>query len=379
MKTQMFKAKDVKSAINLVNEEFGDKAIILSTKKNNGVVEVEASDNDEIIENHKRKISQKKTFSNVFLKQMNGEETKRDKNISYIKNPSKNYEQEDQKQKRMFEQINQNLESIKKEINNVIITDQSGISDQLSYFTPVKLRQERFSPEIINKLNYSFIGKSLEEGRISFFRELAKKLSSNDFSRMLSSRNIFVFGNSGSGKSTLSAKIASFLSDKKQTKNINFIDVSNTSTGHSDVLRSYSRMLGFSISDYKSFNFNSNDSNDTKINVFDFSGDINFSIQKINEIKNSFPSFEFCSILTVQSGSNTDMINGVCKKAGNIRPMIAVTKLDECWVGAEEFSSLALNNARIGLVTGTKVIIDSIMEANENSLTKYMKENFNNV
>ena len=379
MKTQMFKAKDVKSAINLVNEEFGDKAIILSTKKNNGVVEVEASDNDEIIENHKRKISQKKTFSNVFLKQMNGEETKRDKNISYIKNPSKNYEQEDHKQKRMFEQINQNLESLKKEINNVIITDQSGISDQLSYFTPVKLRQERFSPEIINKLNYSFIGKSLEEGRISFFRELAKKLSSNDFSRMLSSRNIFVFGNSGSGKSTLSAKIASFLSDKKQTKNINFIDVSNTSTGHSDVLRSYSRMLGFSISDYKSFNFNSNDSNDTKINVFDFSGDINFSIQKINEIKNSFPSFEFCSILTVQSGSNTDMINGVCKKAGNIRPMIAVTKLDECWVGAEEFSSLALNNARIGLVTGTKVIIDSIMEANENSLTKYMKENFNNV
>ena len=379
MKTQMFKAKDVKSAINLVNEEFGDKAIILSTKKNNGVVEVEASDNDEIIENHKRKISQKKTFSNVFLNKMNGEETKRDKNISYIKNPSKNYEQEDHKQKRMFEQINQNLESIKKEINNVIITDQSGISDQLSYFTPVKLRQERFSPEIINKLNYSFIGKSLEEGRISFFRELAKKLSSNDFSRMLSSRNIFVFGNSGSGKSTLSAKIASFLSDKKQTKNINFIDVSNTSTGHSDVLRSYSRMLGFSISDYKSFNFNSNDSNDTKINVFDFSGDINFSIQKINEIKNSFPSFEFCSILTVQSGSNTDMINGVCKKAGNIRPMIAVTKLDECWVGAEEFSSLALNNARIGLVTGTKVIIDSIMEANENSLTKYMKENFNNV
>ena len=38
MKTQTFKAKDVKSAINLVNDEFGEKAIILSTKKNNGVV-----------------------------------------------------------------------------------------------------------------------------------------------------------------------------------------------------------------------------------------------------------------------------------------------------------------------------------------------------
>ena len=33
MKTQTFKAKDVKSAINLVNTEFGDKAIILSNCK----------------------------------------------------------------------------------------------------------------------------------------------------------------------------------------------------------------------------------------------------------------------------------------------------------------------------------------------------------
>ena len=66
MRTQTFKAKDVKSAINLVNTEFGDKAIILSTKKNNGLVEVEASDNDEIISDHKKKIEEKKNFSNVF-------------------------------------------------------------------------------------------------------------------------------------------------------------------------------------------------------------------------------------------------------------------------------------------------------------------------
>ena len=33
MSTQLFKAKDMKSAINLVNDEFGDNAIILSTKK----------------------------------------------------------------------------------------------------------------------------------------------------------------------------------------------------------------------------------------------------------------------------------------------------------------------------------------------------------
>ena len=66
MKTQTFKAKDVKSAINLVNTEFGDKAIILSTKKNNGFVEVEASDNDDIIFEHKKKLKKIKTFQTFF-------------------------------------------------------------------------------------------------------------------------------------------------------------------------------------------------------------------------------------------------------------------------------------------------------------------------
>ena len=385
MRTQTFKAKDVKSAINLVNTEFGDKAIILSTKKNNGLVEVEASDNDEIISDHKKKIEEKKNFSNVFLKELKTNSLKTNINnenkVSYLK--KKDFEVKndnfENSSKEIFEKIRDDISSLRKEMNGMIVTDQSGISDELSHQTPIKLRQEKFSPEIINKLNYSFIGKNLEDGRVSFFRELSRKLASNDFSRLLKSKNIFIFGNSGSGKSTLAAKLASYLSDAKNTKKINFFEVTNSSTGHSDVLKSYSRVLGFSLNDYKAFDFKNYTDNDEWINIFDFSGEMNFSIQKIKEIKNSFPSFDFCSILTVQSGSNSEMINGITKKVEDIRPMVAITKLDECWVGAEEFSSLALNNSRIGMVTGTKVIIDSIIEANENALTKYMKDNFENV
>ena len=71
MKTQLFKARDMKTAMNLVNDEYGDKAIILSTKRNNGVVEVEASDNDKVIETHKKKVEEKKNFSKVFNKEIN--------------------------------------------------------------------------------------------------------------------------------------------------------------------------------------------------------------------------------------------------------------------------------------------------------------------
>ena len=381
MKTQLFKARDMKTAMNLVNDEFGDRAIILSTKKNNGVVEVEASDNDDIIETHKKQLEENKNFSNVFMKEIDSSKEKKIKkndNISYLGRKESKPIDSNKDNLEVLKKIQEQLDSLKGDMNNMILTDQSGISDELSHYTPIKLRQEKFSPAIVNKLSYSFIGKNLEEGRVAFFRELSKKLASDDFSRFLNSQNIFVFGNSGSGKSTLAAKISSYLSDKKNPKIVNFIDVNNSSTGNSDVLRSYSRVLGFPVKDFNFFNFNDSlESN--SINIFDFSGDLNFGIQKIKEIKNSFPSFNFCSILAIPSGSNSEMINGLTKKVSEIRPMVAVTKLDECWVGAEEFSSLALNNARIGIVTGTKVLIDSIIEANENSLTKYMKENFKGV
>ena len=62
MKTQLFKAKDMKSAINLVNNQFGENAVILSTRKNNGVVEVEASNSDDAIHKHKEKLERERKF-----------------------------------------------------------------------------------------------------------------------------------------------------------------------------------------------------------------------------------------------------------------------------------------------------------------------------
>ena len=85
MKTQLFKAKDMKSAINLVNNQFGENAVILSTRKNNGVVEVEASDSDDAIHKHKEKLKEKESFSKVFMKEIKNDND----NISFIDRENK--------------------------------------------------------------------------------------------------------------------------------------------------------------------------------------------------------------------------------------------------------------------------------------------------
>ena len=378
MTTQMFKAKNMKSAMSLINEEFGDNAVILSTKNTNGLVEIEATNNGEVIKSFPRKQIKNHDFSEVFMKKMaNNNQKNQFNNDDFSNDLSNSKKYFDKTIKYDIEKLSKSINEIKNEIKGMIITDDSSVCDNLSFTTPIRLRQDNFSSEIINKLNYSYKGKNLEEGKISFYRELAKRLGCSDFSRILKAKNIFIFGQSGSGKSTLAAKIAAYLSDKRDRVKINFIDVSNNSTNHSESLRAYSRVLGFPMTELKNFNFlaNKNNLNDN-VNIFDFCGDMNFSIQKINEIKKNFKEFNFCSILALQSGTNAKMIKNIISKFPDLKPMVAITKLDECWVGAEEFSALASNNARIGMVTGTKVLIDSIIPANENSLTKYMKDNF---
>ena len=384
MTTQVFKAKDVRSAIGLVAEEFGDDAIILSTKKNNGFVEIEASNNNEILTSFPRKNENEKGFSKIFFKQLDEPTYQFPKSKKF---KSENYNLKEKKISKSnnsefdFNSLKNYIDELKKEITGMILTNESSLCDNLAHSTPIQLRKVKFSPKLVNKLSYTYQGKNTEEGKVSFFRELSKKLSSSDFEIFLKSKNIFVFGNSGSGKSTLVAKLAAHISDERKQKEINFVDVSNSSTSHSEILRGYSRVLGFSMKDYKTFDFNHTEKDNEKdvVNIFEFSGDLNFSLQKINEIRNNHKNFDFCSILALQSGSNSAMIDNVWSKVSDIKPMIAITKLDECWTGAEELSAIALNNARIGIVTGTKVIIDSLLPTDENSLTKYMKENFQGV
>ena len=379
MTTQVFKAKDVRSAIGLVSEEFGDEAIILSTKKNNGLVEIEASNNNEVLTSFPKKNKSNKNFSKLFFKNLEKKNYKSPEDT--LKKTNEFSKENNLLNNHHLEKLNKEIESIRKEISGLILTDQSSLCDNLSHSTPIQLRKENFSPKLINELSFSYQGKNVEEGKVSFFRQLAKRLTSSDFTRVLKAKNIFIIGNSGSGKSTLVAKLGAHISDIKKTKEINFINISNSSTNHSELLRGYSRVLGFRMKDFKSFNFNQITEQNEKdvVNIFEFSGDVNFGLQKINEIRMNYKNFDFCTILALQSGSNSAMINTIWSKVSDIKPMIALTKLDECWTGAEELSAIALNKGRIGIVTGTKVIIDSILPTDENSLTKYMKENFQGV
>ena len=154
MTTQLFKAKDVRSAIGMVTEEFGDEAIILSTKKNNGIVEIEASNNNEILTSFPRANEENKAFSKIFLKKLDEKNYKApqkkllEKNIKSGVNKNIN-DIESQNNNDDLKSIKKEILELKKQISGMILTNESNICDKLSSSTPIKLRQDNFSPKLI--------------------------------------------------------------------------------------------------------------------------------------------------------------------------------------------------------------------------------------
>ena len=61
------------------------KPLFYQLKEIMGLIEVEASDNDEIIEIHKKNTEENKNFSNVFKKEISSSKVNKEKgNISYL-------------------------------------------------------------------------------------------------------------------------------------------------------------------------------------------------------------------------------------------------------------------------------------------------------
>ena len=88
-----------------------------------------------------------------------------------------------------------------------------------------------------------------------------------------------------------------------------------------------------------------------------------------------FVSYFFNHYLAVH-GTPSDDTNGCSANAMYIWvDELALSKLDECEIGPEEFSKLAELNSKIGIITGTNDIVGSLALASENVLTQYLKEN----
>ena len=377
--TTVIKAKDTASAMEKVVRELGEDCVILSTKKVNGQVSITASNSKKAKDAVKKRYDKKK-FANIY--KFNSGKLNINNNI--INNPQKKIG-EDKAPSSSFSSINYKdiikkemsilLEKIDKKLENIYITDNY---KNYNFSNFLKLKQVGFSNKILEKFLDKNLENSYEESRVNFFRKLSENLSSPFPERIFNSKLILVTGTSGTGKTTMTAKIASAIVDKLGRNNIVLAELCRNSKSASEDLKSFARLLNIPITNQLK-NGDLSDTmilNDSAKIVVDLAGDIETGNKIIESLEARHGDNNICSILCLQSSSSTEMIENTWKKIKAQRPIIALTKSDECNLSSMAMSKIAELKGKIGLVSGTRSIVDSLLFTNSDILAKYMKENF---
>ena len=98
-------------------------------------------------------------------------------------------------------------------------------------------------------------------------------------------------------------------------------------------------------------------------------------MEAIRDVTRVLGAHKVTVIQAIPGGSSATMISHQCGVWRSLKPMIALTKLDECEAMPAELSALALEGNGVGLLTGTKSIVGGIAIATMPILAQYLKEN----
>ena len=387
-------ADDSLSAMDEITRILGKEAVILKTQKVNGKIEILGSNNiEDIASSNAKKINkQKNNFSKLFSNHNleNDIQSRKYNNIIQKQNIIKNDDSKkltDFKNNsfdenfvdfKTFEKFTNRIENL---LKNMVISDIDELSKHNDKSFTIDLLKKGFSKKIVSEFREKCTTKEdITNPELFFYHYLGKKLVFPYEDQIINSDILFLNGPSGSGKTTLSAKISSFILDNLLSANekdkLSILNFGPKSTDHSELLN-FGKLLNLNISSLSSLNELSNyidvNKNKKKL-IIDVSQENKNLSGYLDYLEKITLNQKYSNLLAIPASSNKNMINSTMNFYKNTYPTIALTKLDETHIGAEELSIFAELNCKIGILSGSRSIIGSIAFAKSEVLAQYMKD-----
>ncbi len=387
-------ADDSLSAMDEISRVLGKDAVILKTQKVNGKIEILGSNNiEDIASSNAKKINNKKNnFSHLFTNHNLEKDNQVRKYKTVIKNQNIknniNSQNHDEIKNDNFDKNFVDVETFKtfttkieNMLKNMIITDIDDYNKDKHNSLKINLLKKGFSKTIISEFQSKIINnKEIIDLELFFYHHLAKKLVFPYEDQIINSDVLFLNGPTGSGKTTLCAKISSYVLDNLLSANekhkLSIINFGPKSSDYSELLN-FGKLLNLNVDSVSSLNdlieYIEKNKFKTKLIIDvsqenkNLSGYLDY-LEKVTLKKN-------CSnLLTIPASTNKNMINSMMNFYKNSFPRIALTKLDESNISAEELSILAELNCKISILSGSRSIIGSIAFAKSEVLAQYMKD-----
>ena len=362
-------AADTATAMDEIWDRLGPDAMIVSTKKQQGKIVMEATTEPTAKPAEPVKASTA-GFGTLFTHQMIGKAKRRDQDTTPLAEGIA-YQNE-------LSDVRRDLADLQDMLTGMVLTDLDGINPTLAPSTRVTLQRAGFSQKILQDLQTHYAGYSYRDGCERFLQALASQLVHPTSATILQKRLIFVVGASGTGRTTMVAKIAAMLRDQNPSKEIVLASLKGQNGTANHQLQSFGRLLnlptvtlGLStpVEDF-------NKMTDYDFMVIDVASDSADAVEKVHSTQSHLGAPEVGTLLALPGSTSHSMIGTTIKRFQAIHPLVALTKLDECETKPAEFSALAENNTKIALLSGTKSVIDPAVFASENILLQYLQENF---
>ena len=371
---------DSMTAMDEIARVLGQDAVILSTKKIGQKIEIIGSNDIKDILKSSKKNQKKPDFKELFSKAPLSKNIS-NKNINTViknKNNEKLTSEENFVSKKDLEVFKCEIKSI---LNESIITDLNSLNNHIDDNNFIKLLNEGYSKKTINSIFENLNKKETSRSINNFYNVLSKKLTFDLKDKLLNSKTILVSGLSGVGKTTICAKIASYLLDQSTSShnndNITLINLGKKSPNKTSNLFNFGRVLNLNVYSFSEIEnldkYISENKNETIIVDIskDFLVDKNFN----DYLKITHSDNRKLLLNVIQSGINFKSLEKQMSYLDGLSPINVLTKLDEIIVNSYDFSMYHDLNCKLGLLSGTNNIIDSIAFANSLILAQYMKEN----
>jgi len=370
---------DSMTAMDEIARVLGQDAVILSTKKMGEKIEIIGSnDIKDILKSNKKNLKKpsfKELFTNVPLSENNS-----DKKINHTINNKNDDKLLDEKNSISMADFDNFKSEIKSILDKSIITDITSLNSHISDTNFIKLLKKGYSKKTINNIFEHLNEQELPRSINNFYSGLSDKLTYDLKDKLLNSKSIFITGLTGAGKTTMCAKVASYFLDQAispHNNNIALVSLGKTSPNKISNLFNFGRVLNLNVNSFSEIDDLDKYllENQNKINIVDISRDYITDENFNNYFKIKLSKNRDLLLNVIQSGINFKSLENQMSYLYGLQPVHVLTKLDEIMINSCDFSMYNDLDCKLGLLSGTNDIIDSIAFANSQILAQYMKEN----
>jgi flagellar biosynthesis protein FlhF len=386
MTTITVTAADTAQAMDKIVERLGEDALILETVKRNGRIEMIATDSSDDTTEPQPVMSQPDSaqrgqldlevgggsgFTDLFDQQMinkvrdrgAGSASTVDHLVERAMDASNNLD------------MLTELRSIRQMLDGMMITRPEGLDVTLGHAAPVRLHQAGFSSRAIQQLHHHMVGLDDDEAVAAFINALAKRVVHRDAESVFDSRVVFVVGSSGTGKTTLATKIAAYFKEHGISERMMLTAATGPGISANEDIKSYARLLNMRTMQLGIGEVPTAIMETSNRLIIDVNASPEDTDAAIRQVIQRLGSSKVTVVQAIPGGSSATMIGHQCRLHHRLKPMIALTKLDECEAMPAELSALALDGTGVGLLTGTKSIVGGIAIATRPILAQYLQEN----